>query len=381
MRDMSWKLVHALKVGDKVVGFDVSTSTTRRRWRTSEVLEVSPYLGRGHEVRLMDGRSHVVPEDQRWLAQAAGSGGPSKSRAPDGWLETHSLRRGEHLSAIFDATSQVPFDDDYRDGWIAGITLGDGSFRWSPGQTRWRDPAPPYWQVAKGAVDQALFDRAASYLNHLPVALPPARTFTPNANNWGREPMTRIKTSSLANMPVLANMIAPRSSLSWKAGWLAGLYDTDGHYRTGRRGRTQVIISQKDVAVLRRVIEYADELGFHFRLYERHTNGCSFAALIGDRLEKVRFFANVRPALDRRRGGLDGSTVRIMAPAIVAETTPLPACLTWCVRTSTGTVVIDGMLLSADRDVRRAPLWHELRPSGVSHAQQPMSAWGPHKPV
>src|SRR5436190_7915945 len=82
------------------------------------------------------------------------------------WPEARQLTAGRRLRSVPRVTDD--FDDDYRVGYLAGMTLGDGTFRYEPG---WRSdrlgfPAA-YWRVA--LADQEPLIRLVDFLARFDV--------------------------------------------------------------------------------------------------------------------------------------------------------------------------------------------------------------------
>src|SRR5207249_272025 len=152
------------------------------------------------------------------------------------------------------------FDDDYRVGYLAGMTLGDGTFRYEPG---WRSdrlgfPAA-YWRVA--LADQEPLLRLIDILACFGVQ---ARLRPFRGGTTARWAMEKVEVRSLARLAIIHALVnAERGTRSYRRGFLAGFFDAEGYSGDCLR------LSQVDVSVLERVQRYAAGLGFTFEVEPR----------------------------------------------------------------------------------------------------------------
>src|SRR5690242_5792033 len=130
--DMSWRPIADARVGDVLFGFDEFPKPGRTRKFRPAIVEAA-WWSRRPTMRIITERTEVVATpDHRWL-QARNFR----------WSETRQLRPGHLLRYV--PVVREDFDEDYRVGYLAGMTLGDGTFRYTPGQ---RSERPAYWRVA-----------------------------------------------------------------------------------------------------------------------------------------------------------------------------------------------------------------------------------------
>ena len=284
--DMTWRPIGQVRVGDEIAGFDEIPEPGRTRKFRRAVIE-AVWWSRRPTVRLVTDRADVITtSEHRWL------------QARDfRWSRTSQLSAGSHIPVV---ASDVA-DDDYRAGYIAGLSLGDGTFRYEPG---WRSDKlgfpPAYWRVA--LVDDEPLHRVVAYLQRFGVDahVRPFSAATPN-----RRPLRQVSVRSLRRLGIIHRLLhAEPDSTRWRRGFLAGFFDAEGCNSDSLR------ISQKDVRVLERVRRYAQSLGFDFRL-EPRPGLASTLRLVGRLVDRVRFFSLCRPAIARKIDALFGREMNL----------------------------------------------------------------------
>ncbi|HJQ83665.1 MAG TPA: PA0069 family radical SAM protein [Candidatus Binatia bacterium] len=317
---MTWRPIGEAQIGDVLVGFDELPEPGRTRKLRKAIVE-AVWWSRKPTIRLVSEHAAVTTTaEHRWL------------QARDfRWSTTGALRAGDRLRHI-PVVREEPVDDDYRVGYVAGLSLGDGTFRYQPG---WRSnrlgfPAA-YWRIA--LIDDEPLVRVADHLQRFGVEVA-LRPF--DGGRGARRPLRKIEVRSLARLAVIHRLLtAECDTRSYRRGFLAGFFDAEGHSGDVLR------ISQLDLSVLERVQRYAASLGFPFRL-EVRSGKASTLRLVGRLVDRLRFFAVCRPAIARKMHALFGREMNL-DPEPVRAVEPGPLADVVDIQTSTGTFLAAGL--------------------------------------
>lgn len=289
--DMTWRPIGDARVGDQVISVtDNLTLGANRKVEIATIEAIWPSKKPAIEL-MVDYRVIVCSEDHRWLADVR-----------PWWRFTRNLNLGVRLRTLGNPDLMACTDSPpYRAGYIAGVTLGDGTMRWND---NWRSDKlgfpQSYWRVALVADDRIVLDRLVDYLRSFGVCVE-IRHFDSGTRNPKHKPMLKLETRALSTLAIIANLCKEQENLEWKAGWLAGMYDAEGGYSGNVR------IAQKDAAVLERVCCYAAELGFGFGLeqFPKQRNA-NTVRLKGGVNTRVNFFSRIQPVLSRKCSDMHG---------------------------------------------------------------------------
>jgi DNA repair photolyase len=317
--DASWRPIGNVRAGDVLLGFDefpIPGST--RKFRPAIVEQV--WWSKKPTVRLMTEHSEVTTTpEHRWL------------QARDfRWSRTEQLSRGRLLRYIPMAREKT-VDEEYRAGYLAGLSLGDGTFRYKPW---WRNSLGfprAYWRVA--LVDDEPLSRAVDYLRsfRIEAGIRPFSSATVD-----RKALNKVEIRSLPKLEALSPILhSERQTRGYRRGFLAGFFDAEGYSGDVLR------ISQVDCSVLERVQQYAGSLGFDFKLEPREGRA-STLRLIGRLSDRLRFFTICQPAIQRKIHALFGREMNL-DPESVLAVEPGPSHDVVDIQTSSGTFFAAGL--------------------------------------
>lgn len=340
--DMTWRPIGDVQVGDELVGFTETPKRGGNRMMERTTVE-AVIRTRQPTVELTVGdRTIVASPEHLWLTD----------QARPTWKRTDELGLGMTLKTFgFPATGPDHTSDDYRAGYVAGVTAGDGTMRWDPS---WRSASlgfpQCYWRVAVLADDRAILDRLVDYLAGFGVNVE-VKAF--GGGPTSKRPMLKVETRRRDNLEKITELIGERSAPDWQAGWLAGIFDTDGSY-SGSDKYTNLRIGQsKDNDVLAACERYAAALGYALKR-ENH-GGCPTVRLYGRIDDQVGFLTRIVPALTRKCAGFYGR--RLHGPAVeVNGVRRGPARELVDIQTSTGTFIAEGVATHNCYIFRQPPL-------------------------
>ena len=295
MADMSWRPIGKVVPGDELVGFTESPGTGQNRvYERATVVRCWSTTADAVEL-LVPGRSLVASVDHRFLA-----------RARPYWRPAERLGRSSGLVDIGMPALTPDVDTEaYLSGYLAGAVAGDGTFR-IDGSGR-KGTRQSYLRVAVLTTDQPILDRMARAFAVLGCDGIHGRPFDAGRGSRfdrgeRRAPMSKIETRRMSNLVAVREACLERDDPTWKAGYLAGLLDTDGCYS----GDDLRFSQTKPNDVLERARRYIHDLGFASRREDFRSASGRSERLLGNIEEKLRFLSTVQPALTRKAADFYG---------------------------------------------------------------------------
>lgn len=298
LRDLSVRRLGEIRVGDRLLGFDEGGSSDRpRKLRGATVL--AQWWSTKPTLRIVTDTADVLASpDHPWL--------DARGR----WLRTDRLTLATRLRRLPVSTSPAPspIDSGYRRGYVAGLSLGDGTLRFEPGWRGARRGFPTaYWRVA--LKDREPLERLVEYLGHFGIAAA-IRPFDPGPRSSTRK--EKVEVRSIEKLERLYRIVrSERSSASYRRGFVAGVFDAEGTHGGSLR------ISQVDLSVLARVQSYALDFGFGFKL-EHRPGIASTIRLDGPQAERLHFLQVFRPAIARKVHAIEGKRLQTVPERIRA---------------------------------------------------------------
>lgn len=287
LADGTSRPIAELCVGDLVIGTE--RRGTYRRLVATPVLDHWSTVRHAHRVVLDDGTSIVASGDHRFLSNR-------------GWKHVIGDERGPGCRPHLTLNNSLPglgrfvdgpkLDDDYRLGYLCGMVRGDGHLGHHVLRRRGVVRGTIH-QFRLALVDRELLDRSAGYLEHFGVGTD--RFSFARATETHRA-LEGIRTQKRASVEAIERLVEWPSepSDSWRRGFLAGIYDAEGHLG-------QVVrITNADRLILAVTEDCLRHLGFEFVREPERENGVTDVRLRGGMGEIMRFVMAVGPATPRK---------------------------------------------------------------------------------
>jgi DNA repair photolyase len=335
MADGTTRPIADVRIGDAIYG------TVRegfyRRYVKTRVLAHWSVIKPAYRITLKDGTVLVAGGDHRFLTER-------------GWKFVTGTERGAarrpHLTTANKLMGTGAFaeplekDVGFRRGYLCGLIRGDGLL----GQYS-------YFRVGRGEsvqhqfrlalCDSEALQRAQHWLKLDTVETESSVFSVASAN---RRPMQAICTHARWKVDRIRGLIAWRDSpsRSWRAGFLAGIYDAGGSYGNGI-----LRISNTDPEIIRRITESLQAFDFKFTVEHIHrevNKPIDVVRLLGGLQEHLRFFHRFDPAI-RRKCDISGQAVKSSAELGVASIEPLGGALRlYDITTGTEDFIANGVI-------------------------------------
>lgn len=146
--DLTWVEAGALKVGDKLVGFEEEHFPNKpRQIKEAIVTENTIIKKKALKVTLSDGTSIIATPEHKWLKLS------EKGRDYQ-WCETQYLKVGQRVERFLNPWVQ---DTSYEAGWLSGFISGEGTLKGSDYRgSSWSVSSIDFCQRPTKVLDQAL---------------------------------------------------------------------------------------------------------------------------------------------------------------------------------------------------------------------------------
>ena len=327
-RDWTWRPLEDAKVGDEILGFPEGEGVLNRRLEVSVIEKKWEVQARALEIEAGD-KTIIASYEHPFVARSGSSG--FRWKLPRNFRLMRTQLRTIPCYPFHSETN------DYRRGYIAGATDGDGTFRIVSGKQS-------YWRVAVAEKQIAFLQRLAKYLKALAIAQLDIKTFNPGPTQSGLPTkMLKVETRKFSHLKEIESfLVHPQSFVTseFKRGWLAGMFDAEGSAGSLSRRVDSLRISNTNIKLLEKIVEYGSCFGFNFQV-EKFPKKTITVRLYGSRSERGRFFGITQPALQYKTDVCLGRTLDFKDKKITALR-DLGTCDLIDIQTSTRTFFANG---------------------------------------
>ena len=330
MADGRTKPIADLRVGDEVIG--TARRGDYRRYTATPVLDHWSTTRAAYRTVLEDGTTLVSSGDHRFLTERGWKHVTGAGRGPD--CRPH-LTTSNHLLGIGRFAPGPKHGPDYQRGYLCGMVRGDahlGHHTYDRGRGR---EVRHMFRLA--LTDTEPLDRTREYLAGAGV---PTGEFLFAPRTDTHRAVYAIRTQQRDAVAAIESLITwpEEPTDEWTRGFLAGIYDAEGHLG-------QVIrIANADPILLKWISDSFRQLGFVSVLEPARMNGVCNVRLIGGLPETVRFMLMVDPATPRKRV-VAGRAMKGTGRRRVAVVEPIGLDLPmFDITTGTGDFIADGVV-------------------------------------
>ena len=292
MWDGSAKPLREVAIGESIYGTDRSgrlprlcRSTVLAHWKT---------IKDAYRVILDDGTEIVASADHRFLSDRGWKYvAPRRGQIHPRW----HLRSGDLLHGVGALTPTAHQSPEYMRGYLCGAIRGDGLLKSSEYQRVGRSHGNEH-QFRLVMADVEGLDRTARFLRRFGVE---TRYFVFQHPGKKKSLLQGIRTYSLDNVERIRRLVLWRANPSpgWTRGFLAGIYDAEGSFSTGR-----LSVSNTDPAIIRETQNALSREGFRTSVTRFGAPGrrpVTVVLALGGLREQLRFLQTVDPAIERKR--------------------------------------------------------------------------------
>jgi len=327
------KVLSEIRVGDEIYG-TVFRGGYRRLAKTS-VLAHWSVVKPAYRITLEDGTQLIASADHRFLTNR---GWKYITGTEQGSETRPHLTTNNKLLGIGRFTSQPEADLEYKRGYLCGMIRGDGllgSYTYHGRRKAW----DTVHQFRLALVDSEALQRARQYLLVFEV---PTYEFLFQRETARRQPLRAIRTSARLHVERVGQLVRwpMDASVSWRKGFLAGIFDAEGCYS---RGILRMFNTNQTI-----IDCITDSLGrLHFDYALENRPGCNkpvyTVRIVGGIREHLRFFQTVNPAISRKTN-IAGQAIKNHARRVSSIEALGLALPLFDITTSTGDFIANGVI-------------------------------------
>jgi DNA repair photolyase len=334
MADGSTRPLRAVRRGDEIYG--TRKQGHYRHYVRTRVLDHWETRKPAYRVALADGTELIASGDHRFLTERGWkfvTPGAAREQRPH-------LTTNNELLGIGRLAAGPDFEDgEYRRGYLCGMVRGDGTLKSDGYQREGRSHGDQH-HFRLALADREPLDRTREYLAGFGVIVH-EQLFREAVGDFRR--MDAIRTHARTDVDTIRQLVAwPEApDLSWRRGFLAGIYDAEGSWSGGclRISNTDPQIVEAIAAGLG-----ALELGFVIEsVAPAGRKPVQVLRLLGGLPAAARFWHSIGNAMSRQRD-IEGLALKSSADLRVVAIEPVGDRELFDITTGTGDFIADGVV-------------------------------------
>ena len=335
MADGRTRPMSELRAGDEIYG--TTFDGKYRRYAKTTVLDHWSVIKPAYRTVLEDGTELITSGDHRFLSDR---GWKYVTGAEQGPMRRPFLTTNNKLMGTGRFAEGPSEDGDYRRGYLCGMLRGDAHIGY-PGRVSRNGAAYGRSVVRLALVDPEALLRCDDYLAAFGFG---ARDFVFSNGTQSRRPISALSITGKAPVAALRELIAWPTDVkrSWATGFLAGIFDAEGHF-----GQTVLRISNTDLEIIDWIVQCMDVLGFTYVIEQlpfSDRKPMNIVRLKGGLPEQLRFLHAVRPAITRKLN-LEGQALKSNARLEVVSIESFSKGMRlYDITTGTGDFIADGVV-------------------------------------
>lgn len=332
MADGTTRALARLEAGDEIYG--TLRDGFYRRYVKTSVLAHWETEKPAYRITLEDGTELIAGGDHRFLTLR---GWKFVTGARYGRERRPHITVNDKVLGIGGLGSRSDASSEYQLGYLCGIIRGDGHL--ATHDYARKDRTGRLYQFRLALVDEPGLERASEYLAAFGVE---TSRFVFQKRTAVRKAIHAIRAQRRSAFERINELIAwrPQPTLSWSAGFLAGVFDAEGSFSQG-----VLRISNTDDAVIETTSRAMRRLGFDCVLERTKDRLRPIASvrLRGGLRAHLRFFHAVDPAITRKRD-ITGQALRSSARLGVVSIEPIGTVPLFDITTGTGDFIANGVV-------------------------------------
>ena len=287
MADGTSKRIDDIEVGDEIYGIEKSDTRYNAITKAKVTAKAETYK-RAWRLTFSNGQQIVCSGDHRFLTDR---GWKYAAGAMTGRYRRPYLTKNNDMVCIPEyPTDNFAVTDDYRRGYLSGISLGDANM----GEHHYDYGSQYHYRLA--LKEREAIDRTREYMAHFGIEMNEFKF--PMKDRATKEIVahTAIRKQGVFNYEKIKQLIAYDSdSREWLRGFMAGIYDAEGDKGPAKR------MSNSDERIINTYIKALKTFGFDYVFDVPSQKGSGkivqSVRLKGGMLASLRFVVTCRPAI------------------------------------------------------------------------------------